>query len=812
MEKKKLSGAENRKKRKLQDEENKKQAGQLLNFFLPSTSFSTPPENVIPQNLPPSENVENSLLITPSESTDENNIPVTLDLSDPNNWPYLNNDIINKIVTTGPIQVFNFVFPITNKRKFTVSLYERILANGDKISRSWLIYSITKDCAYCFCCLLFSKIKTTQSLSSSGCSDWSHINQILKSHENSSLHMECFKSWKLLESCLKKNETINYSLDKVLKAEVTHWNNVLRRLLIIVKFLGTQSIAFRGTSDRLYELDNGNFLKLVEAIAQFDLVLAEHLRRIKNQETQNKYLSKTIQNEIIDLISNSVKKKIITMIIEAKHFSIIVDSTPDKSRVEQVTLIIRFVHYEKNVFQIKEHFLGFLECKNKTGEGLTDLVLKALNDFNISINNCRGQGYDNGSNMKGKHSGMQNRIRCIEPRAFFVPCSSHSLNLVVNDSARCSLDAVKFFDIVQNLYVFVSSSTNRWDIYKKNVAGLTLKPLSDTRWESRIDALKPLKTSLGDIYEALIEISEDGNSEIKITAESLGNKIMEFQFICSILVWFDILEKINIASKYLQGTQINLSVGIQMLEHVSKCLVQMRSDEKFNEYLSAAEVIAIALDVPCRFPEQSSLRVRRKKKIYVDECPETVLDPKLSFKVNFYYKILDQAISSLNERFDQLKDHNSLFSFLHNISDAGKVNNLKDLCNNLEFALSNNGSKDIIGEELYQELINISPLIESNTSSLDVLNYIFSANLDQIFPNSVIALRILNTLPVTVASGERSFSKLKIIKNYLRTTMTQDRLVGLSLLAIEKELVNTLEYDDMVEEFAKLKARKVQFC
>lgn len=273
--------------------------------------------------------------------------------------------------------------------------------------------------------------------------------------------MEDFRSW------FKKNQTIDCVLESTMKAEVKHWNDVLRRLLILVKFLGTQSLAFRGTSERLFEMNNGNFLKLVEAVAKFDLVLGEHLRRINNQETQNIYLSNTIQNELIYLISNSVKNKIICMIKAAKHYSIIVDSTPDKSHVEQVTLVIRFVHQENNIFKIREHFLGFLEGKSKTGEGLTDLILKELENLNISINNCRGQGYDNGSNMRGKQSGMQNRIRTIEPRAFFVPCASHTVNLVVNDSVHCSLDAVKFFDIVQNLYVFVSSSTNRWNIYKK---------------------------------------------------------------------------------------------------------------------------------------------------------------------------------------------------------------------------------------------------------------------------------------------------------------------------------------------------------
>lgn len=75
----------------------------------------------------------------------------------------------------------------------------------------------------------------------------------------------------------------------------------------------------------------------------------------------------------------------------------------------------------------------------------------------------------------------------------------------------------------------------------------------------------------------------------------------------------------------------------------------------------------------------------------------------------------------------------------------------------------------------------------------------------------IVALKILNTLPVTVASGERSFSILKIIKNYLRSTMTQGRLTGLATLSIEKELVENLDYEDLINDFAKAKARRVNF-
>lgn len=112
--------------------------------------------------------------------------------------------------------------------------------------------------------------------------------------------------------------------------------------------------------------------------------------------------------------------------------------------------------------------------------------------MSLSLENLRGQGYDNGSNMKGKHSGVQKRILDINPRAFFVPCSSHTLNLVVNDAAKCCLAETSFFNLVEKIYVYFSVPIHRWEVLLRHVPSLTLKPLSDTRWENRIDALLPI--------------------------------------------------------------------------------------------------------------------------------------------------------------------------------------------------------------------------------------------------------------------------------------------------------------------------------
>ncbi|GBP19510.1 hypothetical protein EVAR_102058_1 [Eumeta japonica] len=63
-------------------------------------------------------------------------------------------------------------------------------------------------------------------------------------------------------------------------------------------------------------------------------------------------------------------------------------------------------------------------------------------------------------------------------------------------------------------------------------------------------------------------------------------------------------------------------------------------------------------------------------------------------------------------------------------------------------------------------------------------------------------------MPVTLASCERSFSKLKLIKTYLRSTVDQERLSGLAILSIERDIARLLSYENVIKDFAMRKARK----
>ena len=128
--------------------------------------------------------------------------------------------------------------------------------------------------------------------------------------------------------------------------------------------------------------------------------------------------------------------------------------------------------------------------------------------------------------------------------------------------------------------------------------------------------------------------------------------------------------------------------------------------------------------------------------------------------------------------------------------------------------LGNFYSTDISGAELFTEIADCQVLLKSRggpipTTPLDLLSLIFSYG-DDVFPNLSIALRILLTIAVSIASCERSFSKLKLILSYLRASIGQQRLVDLAILSIEREALESTDFDDIIDKFASAKARKIK--
>ena len=212
---------------------------------------------------------------------------------------------------------------------------------------------------------------------------------------------------------------------------------VISSLLKIVLLCGKQGIAFRGHHDDCfnwedteYEHSNpGNFIELVCFRAETDNILSEHL---KNSPRNARYTSKTIQNELIEVVGKYICNEIIAEVKKSKYYTVIVDEVTDISNKEQLSICLRYVYYGT----VKEVFIAFVSVERITGKNIAAAILNWIQTVGLSPSDMRGQCYDGASNMSGARSGCSAVIQQQAPKAAYFHCAAHRLNLAVVSACK----------------------------------------------------------------------------------------------------------------------------------------------------------------------------------------------------------------------------------------------------------------------------------------------------------------------------------------------------------------------------------------
>ena len=143
----------------------------------------------------------------------------------------------------------------------------------------------------------------------------------------------------------------------------------------MIKFLSFGELAFGVSTELVGYPHNGNFLEILELLADYDTFLAEHIqKRVNKSKGHVSYFLSTVCEEFIDEIAIKVLDIIISEIKQAKYYSVSVDSTSDITNVDQLTIIFRYVLPDGSV----ERFVKFIPTRGHTGHQLADFFFEFI--------------------------------------------------------------------------------------------------------------------------------------------------------------------------------------------------------------------------------------------------------------------------------------------------------------------------------------------------------------------------------------------------------------------------------------------------
>lgn len=247
------------------------------------------------------------------------------------------------------------------------------------------------------------------------------------------------------------------------------------------------------------------------------------------------------------------------------------DETTDISNCEQMVIVIRWITRK---FIVQEEFIGLYEMSLTDSATIAKTILDVLTRLNLPLSKVCGQCYDGASCMSGCKSGVAKRITDLEPRALYIHCYGHALNLAAGDAIKQSKLMQDALDTTREITKLVKSSPKREamfkDIKKANEAECIdlpskksgIRVLCPTRWTVRAEALGSVinnYSSLLETFEAALETTRDTDTKARI--RGVAAEMTTFKYLFGNVLAEKISRHTDNLSKTLQTPSSSAATG-----------------------------------------------------------------------------------------------------------------------------------------------------------------------------------------------------------------------------------------------------------
>ena len=694
-----------------------------------------------------------------------------------------------------------FVFP---KRKFGKKGEERSFRTEWCAQYPWLHYDTKDDAAFCHLCMtaahqrkFISSTKRDPAFITKGYTYWKEATTAFKKHQTSECHREANEAIVLRS---KEIRPVDELLSEQNRAEKECNRKMFLRILQTIRFLARQGLPLRGKDGD----SDSNFTQLLR-LQEADFP------EIKTwlSKKANKYTSHDIQNECLQIMALHILRQVSRNIQSSCCYTIMADECTDVSNKEQFTINLRWV---KEDLTDHEEFIGLYCVDNIDANSLVRAIKDCLLRLGLQISCCRGQCYDGASNMSGSKNGVATQICSEEKRALYVHCHAHALNLAVGDCIKHSKvcrEALETAFEISRLIKFSPKRNAAFDKIKTEIASDEspiggIRTFCPTRWTVRGNAVKSILQNycpLNQLWEESLKTRLDPDVKgriIGVKAQmSLYNMLFGLKLCERILCITDNL------SKTLQTQSLSASEAQQLARLTSDTLKGMRTDQAFELFFQMVEHLRNQTETA----EPSLPRRRKAPKRYEVGEAEGYHSPTVEDHYRrYYFEAIDLVTHAIDERFDQPG-----YAIYRNLEEVLiKAANNDDYTAELQEVIAFYGS-DLKADELSTQLSIFTTKFtsEHQTSKKatlgDVVKFMRSLTVGQrIFFSEVCnVVRLILVLPATNAVSERSFSTMRRIKSYLRSTTGQARLNHLMLLNIYIEKLDGLDLKVIANEFVR---------